>query len=175
MLSPDGGAVYYLALNEKADRTRVLVRNLDGSGEQELFRAPRVGIPTVSPDHSRLPLLATSERGGWALFTVPTAGGQAKELYRHQDTFLMRYRQPVWSKDGKHIFYAAEPPKGNRNGDIWSFTVDGGGSHPVEIGLNELADLDLYPDGKQLVFANHDFRDEIWVLKNLVNGLRASR
>jgi Tol biopolymer transport system component len=87
---------------------------MDGSGERELFRATRsVGVPAVSPDNSRLAVLADSERGAWAVFTVPTGGGQATEVYRQPDRSLMpTYRYPLWSKDGKHIFIATKPPKG---------------------------------------------------------------
>jgi Tol biopolymer transport system component len=175
-LAPDGRAVYYLALNEKADQTRVLVRNLDGSGEKELFRAERVGLPAVSPDHSRLAVFANSERGPWALFTLPTGGGAATELYRWQDSSLIpSYRYPVWSKDGKHIFVRTGPPKGKPSGEIWSIATDGSEAQPLGIAMNELADLDLHPDGKQLVFTNSEWRSEIWVLKNLLNGVKASR
>jgi Tol biopolymer transport system component len=175
-LAPDGQAVYYLALNEKADQTRILVRNLDGSGEKELFRAERVGLPAVSPDHSRLAILAKSDRGPWAVFTVPTGGGAATEVYRWQDSSLIpSFRYPVWSKDGKHIFVYTGPPKGKPNGEIWSIAVDGSGAQPLGIALNTLADLDLHPDGKQLVFTNGEWRDEIWVLKNLFGQVKASR
>jgi Tol biopolymer transport system component len=175
-LAPDGGSVYYLARDEKGDATRVLVRNLDGSSEKELFRANRVGVPAVSPDHSRLALLSSSDRGGWALFTVPTGAGQATELYRQQDTSLMPvYRYPVWSKDGRHIFFATAPPKGKQHGDIWSIAADGGEPQPLGIAMNEISDLDLHPDGKQLVFANSEWRDEIWVAKNLFSSSKSSR
>ena len=175
-LAPDGGSVYYLARDEKADASRVLVRNLDGSSEKELFRAYRVGVPAVSPDHSRLALLSSSDRGGWALFTVPTGAGQATELYRQQDSSLMPvYRYPVWSKDGKHIFFATAPPKGKTNGEIWSIAADGGEPQPLGIAMNNVSDLDLHPDGKQLVFTNDEWRDEIWVAKNLFPSSKPSR
>jgi Tol biopolymer transport system component len=175
-LAPDGGSVYYLARDEKGDATRVLVRNLDGSSEKELFRGYRVGVPAVSPDHSRLALLSGSDRGGWALFTVPTGAGQATELYRQQDSSLMPvYRYPVWSKDGKHIFFATAPPKGKTNGEIWSIAADGGEPQPLGIAMNNISDLDLHPDGKQLVFTNDEWRDEIWVAKNLFPSSKPSR
>lgn len=175
-LAPDGGSVYYLAQDARPDKTRVLVRNLDGSGEKELFRAYRVGVPAVSPDHSRLALLASSVRGGWALFTVPTGGGEAMEIFHQPDSSLMPvYRYPVWSKDGKHIFLATMPPKGKASGEIWSIATDGGVPRPLGIAMNKLSDLDLHPDGKQLVFTNDEWRDEIWVLKNLFPATKASR
>lgn len=34
---------------------------------------------------------------------------------------------------------------------------------------------DLHPDGKQLVFTNSEYSDEIWGLKNLLNGVKTSR
>jgi Tol biopolymer transport system component len=170
-LAPDGRAVYYLARDEKSDGVRVLVRNLDGSGERELFRAYHIGVPALSPDGSRLALVAGSERGGAALFTLPAGGGDAKELYRQPESSFL---QPVWSRDGKHIFIATAPPKGKPNGEIWSVSVDGGEPQPLEIGLSGPEDLNLHPDGKQLVFTNDEWHDEIWVLKNLLTSTRAA-
>ena len=85
------------------------------------------------------------------------------------------YRYPVWSKDGKHIFFATAPPKGKPNGEIWSIAADGGEPQPLGIAMNNISDLDLHPDGKQLVFTNDEWRDEIWVAKNLFPGSKPSR
>jgi Tol biopolymer transport system component len=175
-LSPDGHSVYYLARDDKSDGTRVLVRNLDGSGEKELFRSYLVRLPAVSRDNSRLAFLSSSDGGRWSLLTVPTTGGSANEVYRHHDSSRVpTFPDPVWSKDGKRIFFATPPPKGKPSGEIWSVAANGGEPQPLGIAMSKLEDLDFHPDGKQLVFTNLEWRDEIWVLKNLFLKAAASR
>ena len=172
-LAPDGRSVYYLARGERTNETRLVVCNLDGSGQKELFQARQIRLPAVSRDNSRVAFLASSSDGGWAVFTAPTAGGTAKELYRQHDSALLPSRpDAVWSKDGKRIFFCTGGPDGRPHGEIWSIAADGGKPEPLGIGMGSPRDLDLHPDGKQLVFTNAEFSDNIWVLKNALKSSR---
>jgi Tol biopolymer transport system component len=177
-LAPDGRAVYYLTRDEQNHQTRIIVRGLDGNGEKELARvaADRVYGPVVTRDNNRLVFSTISDSGDWSLLTVPTTGGETKEIYRPRDFHAMPYAgDPVWSKDGRRLYFATGVPKGKSSGGIWSIPAEGGDPQPLGVVMNTPGHLDLHPDGKRLVFTNEETTEEIWVLKNLFSRLSALR
>jgi len=80
----------------------------------------------------------------------------------------------VWSNDGRRLFFMIGTGE-YRRADIYSIPAEGGEPQPLGIGLHDLYFLSLHPDGKQIAFADEQFDNQLWVLKNLFGEAKASR
>jgi Tol biopolymer transport system component len=179
VLAPDGHAIYYLVRDQEAHQSRILRRDLEGGPEIELCRrnADAVRGLSVSPDGLRLAFQekassAIAARGNgekkpsWTIVTLATSGGQPKEAYRNPHWI----EGPVWSKDGARLFFVGGWPR-----DIFCIPAEGGEPQPLDIGLHDLYFLNIHPDGKQIVFADEQYNNQLWVIKNLLAGPKAAR
>jgi len=75
----------------------------------------------------------------------------------------------VWSKDGHRVFFKLQ------GGDIYSIPAEGGSPQPLGIGPHSPYFLSLDPDGTQLVFADEQWNNQLWVLKNVFSDAKAAR
>jgi Tol biopolymer transport system component len=176
-LSPDGRAVYYLEWDREAHQTRILRLGVQDGTAKELCRldADNVGHLSVSPDGSHLAFLRSRKKPVevWTIMTVATTGGEPKEVYRASPPYL---KNTVWSKDGRRLFFMTGfLPSGIPASEIYSVPAEGGEPQPLGIKLHDLYFLSLHPDGKQLVFADEQWNNQLWVLKNLFPAAKASR
>ena len=96
--------------------------------------------PSISPDGQQI---AFSYKGD--IYTVPTAGGEAKQITMHEAHDYM----PVWSPDNKHIAFAS-----NRFGSFNIFLAPADGGTPTRLTNWSGAELPytFTPDGKYIVF-----------------------
>jgi Tol biopolymer transport system component len=173
LLAPDGRSVYYLVRDREASATRFIRRALEGGPETEVCRIQTDAVRgfSLSPDGAQmvfvadgLPLTAGNRATVW---TVPTSGGTPKEFYRAPATWSYPSNpwphQPLWSKDGQRVFVIF----GWDGGDVFAFPRDGGEPKPQGFGLHQKACLDLSPDGSQMVFADEQWSNQLWMIKNL--------
>jgi Tol biopolymer transport system component/C-terminal processing protease CtpA/Prc len=96
--------------------------------------------PAISPDGSQI---AFSYKGD--IYTVPIAGGEAKQITMHVAHDYM----PVWSPDGKNIAFAS-----NRFGnfDIYLTSANGGNATRLTTFSGAESPYAFTPDGKYIVF-----------------------
>jgi Tol biopolymer transport system component len=171
LLAPDGRSVYYLSRDREAGATRFLRRALEGGPETEVcrIRTNMVNGFSLSPDGSQLVFVAGP------IWTCPTSGGEPKLFYHPPATWSFASRpgphQPAWSKDGQRVFVIF----GWDGGDVFSFPREGGEPKPLGFGLHQKACLDLSPDGTQMVFADEQWSNQLWMIKNLFPETKPAR
>jgi hypothetical protein len=60
-------------------------------------------------------------------------------------------------------------------GDVFSFPREGGEPKPLGFGLHQKACLDLSPDGSQMVIADEQWSNQLWMIKNLFPETKPAR
>ena len=181
--SPDGNFMYYSA-GEKGEghlvKLRLLRRNLQTGEEQVLHRAESTGIGffgiAVSPTGDRISFMAnTAGADKRSLYVMPADGGTVREIYKgsYEDP---RPASAIWSKDGRHII-AAAGDYSKHTGVLKAYPVDGGDPRIIDpqVAVEGIFSPSLSPDGKQVVFSGTRVFREIWVVKNLIPDVHASR
>ncbi len=160
----------------------LVIKNLKTEEEKELFRAVPPALvwifPTsnvaVSPDDKRLAFILSQRKNNkWihVLMVVPTAGGEAKEVFRISDG--QRITIPAWMQDSRNIIFAL-----NKVGQAFSFQlirIDVDSGKPENLGMTMEGvvpySLSVHPDGKRIAFTSGKesyYREETWVLKNFL-------
>jgi Tol biopolymer transport system component len=172
VLGPDGHTIYYITRDSAAQQSRVLRRDLNGGHEREIGRLTAVILRSlsISPDGRHLAFLkAVTPNSGntniltWSIMTMSANGDELKELYKVNGA--APWRSTVWSKDGRRLFFLI----GGAVREAFTVSAEGGDARPLGIGLHDLYFLDLSPDGKQLLFADEQWNNQLWVLKNVFN------
>jgi len=174
-VSPDGRSLFYTRRDRtpSVDRSTLLLvrRDRTSGAETELYRAPSLGAVgffglAVSPDGRHVAFSQNIGEGVRALMMVPTAGGDARELYR--GTYSMP--QPVsgaWTPDSRHVLVVGRDADAPLH--LWAVPVDGG--KPRQAGLSRrggISAASLSPDGRRLTFAGNDREGELWAVSNLL-------
>ncbi len=127
---------------------QITVFNRSGEVVQKVGEPALYGGPSFSPDGSRLLVSKTDQQKGQAdLWTIDLATGKDTRLTN--DTFPKV--NPLWSPDGKHIYYASF-----RNGDfpVYRRPSDGTGDEELVYRYESGAFVgltDISPDGQFLV------------------------
>jgi len=176
VLAPDARAVYYLTNDREAHQTSIFRLDAQDGSKKELCRTDLVTGLAVSPDGSRIAFVKTRTEAApgvepkpvWSIMTLPTSGGEPKEVYRVAPPFLS---YPRWSKDGRRVFFL----RGGPASDVFSIPAEGGEAQPLGISLHALSYLNIHPDGTQIVFTDSQSDNQLWVLKNLFNAAKAGR
>jgi Tol biopolymer transport system component len=147
-VSADGDRFLALPAPRGPQLQQITIFNRRGEAVQKIGEPGRYGGPSFSPDASRLLVSKNDlQTGQNDLWTIDLATG--KETRLTNDTFPKV--NPLWSPDGKHIYYASF-----RNGDfpVHRRASDGTGDEELVyryeagafVGLS-----DISPDGKFLV------------------------
>ncbi len=122
--SPDGSK---LVLRSERDGGGLYVAEALGGVERRIADGGR--LPAFSPDGSTIVYLVASALTRTAkMFLVPAAGGAPRPF---QPEFLIpprgaSYSSPLWSADGKHIFFDGIRP-GDPDGSAWWLAPVAGG------------------------------------------------
>lgn len=99
---------------------------------------------------------ATSRHGTWDIYKMGADGTDKVRLTNDQEL----NDHPVWSKDGKWIYY-------QRNNDIYRMHPDGSNSHiVVENGIS----FDITEDGSRLVYLIEEQNEHSIMLRDLETG-----
>ena len=118
----------------------------DGTGARQLTRGPGrwQGSPSFSPDGRQVVFNSQHEDGTWSLFLVDADGGIPRQLTTDpgdEDT-------PVWSPDGRWIYYTSHQ-KAGRN--VWRIPPSGGRSEQLTTGGSGYG-VRVSPDGRELLY-----------------------
>lgn len=131
--SPDGQFLYFARTN-KSGRGEIWRLNLNDGAEECIISDPTRSFfsPLPSPDGERLLLVGSSkiqiidkmgdENVYWNtdIFTCNTDGTELRQrTYNSSDDL-----SPVWSRDGKRVYYISQRGNANGNANIWSFVIE---------------------------------------------------
>jgi Tol biopolymer transport system component len=120
------------ALERRAEKTRLVLVNLDGSGERELSGTGT--DPAFSPDGSRIAYASARDRNGTLdygdmssiateLYVMDADGSHRRRLTR---TRRINELAPSWSPDGRTLAYTRGRPYQNAEVySIWQINPDG--------------------------------------------------
>lgn len=185
-LSGDGKTLFYSLLDQTSKTSqpglalqRLMRRDLDTGREKELYRTESrmtgfFGL-TLSPDGIRLAFFTQISGGVRALVTMPESGGELKEIYRGKkgEGLLLNYEGACWTKDGRHLIvtghiYPTEPDQ------LLAFPADGGQPRTLTT-MPRILNPSISPDGRRILFTGAREKRELWVFRNFLPPLAASR
>jgi Tol biopolymer transport system component len=158
--SPDGKTVFFHAAQT------VYARNLGSAETREICRSPADSVLrsfAVSPDGQQVACVSAR-----SLFIVPAGGGEARELLRLKDVNdLFQFDGGLaWTRDAKQIFFARSG--GPHKFDLWRISAAGGEPQKLDLGMEDLREIRLHPDGRQITFTAGPRTNEVWVMENLL-------
>ncbi|MDD2550544.1 MAG: PDZ domain-containing protein [Bacteroidales bacterium] len=123
-------------------------------------------FPKISPDGKWIAFSAEYS-GSRQVYIMPSQGGTPKQLTFYNDIGEMPPRGGYdyvilgWTSDSKNVFFRANrTPYGDRIGNYYTVSIDGGFEQELPIPHGGLADLS--PDNKKIVFTYIDREFRTW-------------
>jgi Tol biopolymer transport system component len=164
-ISPDGTRIAYEVPGEEGE-PRIAVADLDNPTNATVLTGPDDGMwghldPAWSPDGT---LICYSDFEN--LWVVPTSGGKAHRITTGDGSD----REPVWSSDGRHIYFSSY-----REGTlaIWRMPSRGGDLERITLGSGPERHPSLSRDGTRLAYSTY-VKDTDVVLMDLQTGAEAT-
>ena len=173
-LSKDGKSLFYLVLRTGPGPSRIAKIDLQTGDSSEVAQVAADALTSlaVSADGRHLAFVAREglplePESTWALMVVPVDGGDARTVHRVKG---LPIRDLAWARDGKRLFYASGQSGQGASiapsaGDIWTVNTDGGNARPLGLGLQSQYSLDMHPSGRQLIFMEENYRNELWMVR----------
>ena len=168
-LSHDGSTLFYVQTGAKQRANRLMRRDLVSGEARELYRADWVENLVVSADGRELLFEGSyQDQNTMSLLIMPAKGGVPRELYRSKNYI----GDHIWTRDGQRVWMA---PLSKAGAELWSIPAGGGEPQPSGLAGRGMYSLSLTPDGRRMAFySGEGTRDEVWVIKNLLSGSRAT-
>ena len=131
--SPDGRRIAFSSVRS-GDVEEIWLASADGSGAQQLTHGPgtRQTLPAWSPDGRHIAFESTGANGRADIWVIPADGGVPRQV----TTDPGEENAPVWSRDGKRIYFLSDRDGGGLRGgrDTWQVPSEGGPSTRVTEG-----------------------------------------
>jgi Tol biopolymer transport system component len=175
--SADGKTIFFVKL--KASETSIFVHDLE-SGQQKVLYDPGKGA-FIQPS------LSTSPDGQWLIFVIrsslstrvlimSSSGGEPRELFRADYPVAIQHTFGVtWSHDGRHVFFAKRV-EDKAPYELWRISVEGGAPQKTGLMMEDLRDLRIHPDGRQIAFSSGRIDNwEIWAMENFLSAAQSRR
>jgi Tol biopolymer transport system component len=155
--SPDGTEIAYRS--ERLGSSDIWVTSVDGRHSRVLGQSPAAEYGHAwSPNGDWLAFIS-NRNGPHQLWRVPAAGGEPERL-NDEDT-----ASPLWSPDGKSIFYPTGAARAVRN--LWALSVATKKERPVSEFSGRRGVLCFQPistDGAYIYFTWREDLGDIWVM-----------
>lgn len=162
-------------LYQRADRRNFVLRDPDSGAERPLLAEESAGVwqARYAPDGARVAFARTVDpAAGMSVAIAAIADGIAREVYAGRAA-------PIgWSADGAVVFLVRESPSGLAAGgrltEIVACPVSGGDVSVLLTlpGLEFWSQMDVAPDGKELVYTRSTPQGDAWLLENFDPGAR---
>ena len=153
--SPDGESIYI--------RSNTTVSRLDpASGEEtELYQGKPgpIGLD-VSPDGRWLAFYQDNS----SLVVLSSTGGEPREVVRLAENEKSDFSHSFvrWTPDSQHLLY----PK--HNSQLWKVHVETGVQQQTGPAIENLVQVSMHPDGRQIAFTVEQPGSELWVMENFL-------
>jgi eukaryotic-like serine/threonine-protein kinase len=148
--SPDGQRIAFSS-RRSGDGEDIWLASADGSGAQQLTHGPgtRQTLPAWSPDGLQIAFESTGANARADIWVIPAAGGVPHRV----TTDPGEENAPVWSRDGKRIYFLSDRGSDALWGghDTWQVPAEGGPSTRVTQGGSSLVVFES-TDGKALIY-----------------------
>jgi len=171
--SPDGKAIYYTITELKKKLCRLMMREIEGGKESELYRQeapPDFSRLCLSPDGMQL-VFSTKDvkKKSSYLRIVPTKGGDSRVvLALEQEATLV----PIaWASNGREILFAKlSGSRQEQTRELCRIPAEGGEPQkvPSPLPMETMSDFCIHPDGQRIAFTAGKQKTEIWVLENFL-------
>ncbi|MBI4462718.1 MAG: PD40 domain-containing protein [Acidobacteria bacterium] len=179
--SRDGKGIFYRRTDSVTKATSIVLRELETGHEKELYRAvapSTVGNVGISPDGRFLVFLwLDPTTRSPVLLVMPASGGETRELLRLEPPEYIPGFAPVWTRDGRHVFFTQG--SGHAKLELWRISADGGKPEKIGLEMIQLRDVRIHPDGRRMAFTAQehrlDARAEVWVMENFLPALKAAK
>lgn len=157
--------------------TSILARNSETGEEKQIYQAPQstllfVTPGSISPNGQRYAFAAFNNKGESTLAVAQGNGGQSRILLTLKAP--ERFQRPPnqgwlwWTPDERYILFVKKPNL-KAAAELWRIAADGGQPQYLGLAMEDLHDLRLNPDGRQLAFtAGSKRKPEIWVMENFL-------
>ena len=172
--SPDGRKVYFfVGIDCPGREGSVLVEGDMATGSQrEILRGPGPQALKLSPD-GRFFAGARRTVGSSEpiLELVPVDGGQATRLNQGQPVLASGLS---WAPDGRHLVVNTQGKDGRQ---LLLVPTDGSPARKFagEFRHPPLGAVTVHPSGRQIAYANGEYKAEIWALENFLPAVSASK
>lgn len=177
---PDGKSFVLLRDNfQMQSDAKLILRNKSTGQERVLFHIARpasISGFAVSPDGQQVAVTTWGSSGGTsALRVVPVAGGDARVLLQPKAPKGFAGGTLAWTPDGSHLVYVEVTESPHPKSELMEISTQGG--EPLGLGLSFpiMKHLGIAPDGHRIVFQTHTVTAEVWVIRNFLPTLKASR
>jgi eukaryotic-like serine/threonine-protein kinase len=149
VFSPDGHRIAFSS-GRAAETPEIWLASADGQGAYQLTHGPGLSqlYPAWSPDGRQIVFASTADDGHSHLWTIDATGGAPRQLTRDAGD----QNAPVWSRDGRWIYFTADDGRGR---DIWRIPAAGGSKMRVTHGGSSLV-VQESADGRSLFYTLGD-------------------
>jgi len=169
VMTPDGKSTFYVYEGSSEEYYQIRRRNLETGKETVLLRHPPYDNNqlALSPDGKQLALMLREEKDMRMVKVMSSEGGEPVELHR----FKLDGRNIVpldWSPDGRYIYFPKRSPEG---WELWRVPAQGGEAENLQLKMSGFINLNIHPDGRQIVFASrvsNKMVPEIWAMENFL-------
>ena len=146
--SPDGRRIAFSS-RRSGDVEEIWLAAADGSDARQLTSGPgrRQTLPAWSPDGRHIAFESTSVSTRTDIWVVPTAGGTPRQMTNDPGA----ENAPMWSRDGKRIYFVSNRGGPAPWGDAWQIPAEGGAPTRITQGGSSPVKYES-ADGKALIY-----------------------
>jgi Tol biopolymer transport system component len=146
--SPDGRRIAFSS-RRSGDVEEIWLAAADGSDARQLTSGPgrRQTLPAWSPDGRHIAFESTSVSTRTDIWVVPTDGGTPRQMTNDPGA----ENAPMWSRDGKRIYFVSNRGGPASWGDAWQIPAEGGAPTRITQGGSSPVKYES-ADGKALIY-----------------------
>jgi Tol biopolymer transport system component len=146
--SPDGRRIAFSS-RRSGDVEEIWLSAADGSDARQLTSGPgrRQTLPAWSPDGRQIAFESTSVSTGTDIWVVPADGGTPRQMTNDPG----QENAPMWSRDGKRIYFVSNRGGPAPWGDTWQIPAEGGAPTQITQGGSSPVKYES-ADGKALIY-----------------------